>query len=82
MKPERWWERGEEMNGWSEDRWSLRHRNPLPSYHPLNHMQGLGDDDMCGRLTEGRSPEGHPMKCGELTEERSDEGPEGVLPTE
>ena len=29
---------------------------------------------MCGRLTEGRSPEGHPMKCGELTEGRSPEG--------
>ena len=48
----------------------------LPSSHPLNHMQRIGDDDMCGRLTEGRSPEGHPMKCGELTEERSDEGQE------
>ena len=31
---------------------------------------------MCENLTEGRSPEGHPMKCGELTEERSDEGQE------
>ena len=31
---------------------------------------------MCGRLTEERSDEGHPMKCGELTEERSDEGQE------
>ena len=29
---------------------------------------------MCGRLTEGGTTEGHPMKCGELTEERSDEG--------
>ena len=44
-------------------------------------MQRIGDDDMCGRLTEGGTTEGHPMKCGELTEERSDEGPEGVLPT-
>ena len=35
---------------------------------------------MCGRLTEGGTTEGHPMKCGELTE-RS-EGPEGVLPIE
>ena len=31
---------------------------------------------MCGRLTEGGTTEGHPMKCGELTEERSDEGQE------
>ena len=37
---------------------------------------------MCGRLTEERSDEGHPMKCGELTEGRSPEGPEGVLPIE
>ena len=29
---------------------------------------------MCGRLTEERSDEGHPMKCGELTEGRSPEG--------